>query len=256
MESIAAQLYTVREFCKTPADIADSLRRIGEIGYRAIQVSGIGPIEPAELRELADAEALQIVVTHTSFDRLDAELDELIEEHRTLGCGHIAIGALPKEMREDAAGFSRFAAWADDVGARITEAGMTFSYHNHAFEMQRFDGRLGLDILLDETDPDHVKFELDTYWVQAGGGDPAEYLGRMTGRAPLLHVKDMIALPDNTHTFAEVGEGNLNWPAIVKAARAAGAEWYIVEQDTCAGDPFDSLKISLENLRSMGIGEE
>jgi len=255
MERIAAQLYTVRKFTQTPADVAETFRKVRAIGYEAAQVSAFGPIEPAELRRVADDAGVQIVVTHTAFNRLRDDLDGVIEEHRTIACEHVAIGSMPGEMRNGEDGFHAFAVWANHVGARLREAGLDFHYHNHAFEMERFGGRTGFDILIGETDPANLGFELDTYWIQAGGGDPAVWIEKVAGRVPLLHVKDMVGAPENKGAFAEIGEGNLNWPAIVKAARAAGVEWHIVEQDTCKGDPFDSLKISLDNLRAMGVGE-
>ena len=118
--------------------------------------------------------------------------------------------------------------------------------------MERFDGRTGLEILYDESDPDLLKSELDTYWIQHGGGDPAAWIRNLKGRIPTIHVKDM-EMQGSTQLFAEVGEGNLNWSAILEASRDSGVEWYIVEQDTCQRDPFESLGISLKNLKAMGV---
>ena len=94
--------------------------------------------------------------------------------------------------------------------------------------------------------------ELDTYWLQHGGADPAHWIGKLKGRVPLVHLKDM-AVQGTTPIMAEVGEGNMNWEAILASCRAAGVRWYIVEQDICQRDPFESLRISLQNLRGMGL---
>src|SRR5437870_2072926 len=126
---------------------------------------------------------------------------------------------------------------------------MQLCYHNHAFELDRFNGRTGLDILFGAADPDLVHAEIDMYWIQYGGGDPVEMVRRFAGRAPLIHLKDMAA--DGTRTFAEVGEGIMDWPAILAASQSAGAQWYIVEQDTCRRSPFESIEISLRNLRRL-----
>ena len=249
---IAAQLYTVREFLKTPADIATSLKKVRQIGYEAVQRSGLGEIAPEELCKIADGEGLKICSTHVAFERLRDETDAVIEEHRILGCEHPAAASMPGDCRTSAEGFMRFAKEADEVGRKLAAAGMTFSYHNHSFEFQRFAGRLGMEIIFGESDPKHVKAELDTYWVQHGGGDPAAWIDRLRNRIALLHLKDMV-VAEGEQAFAEVGEGNLNWPKILKAARGAGVAWYIVEQDTCRRDPFESLKISFENLRAMGL---
>lgn len=250
--AVAAQLFTLREFLQTPADIAVTLKRVREIGYEAVQVSGLGPIKPAELRKVADGEGLTICATHMAFERFRDEPEAVVAEHRILGCAHPATGSMPAEYREGAEGYLRFARDAEKVGRKLAGAGMTFSYHNHSFEFERFGGRRGLDILIENTSPEALKLELDTYWVQHGGGDPAAWIRRVRGRIPLLHLKDM-AMEGRTQLFAEIGRGNLNWPAILEAAREAGVEWYIVEQDQCAGDPLASLKISLENLREMGL---
>jgi sugar phosphate isomerase/epimerase len=127
---------------------------------------------------------------------------------------------------------------------------MQLCYHNHDFEFRQFDGRYGLDILLGATDPELVKAEVDTYWVQKTGVDPAAYLRQYAGRCPLVHLKDMTA--DESRTFAEIGEGSMDWSAIFTAAEAGGAAWYIVEQDTCRRAPLESVAISLRNLQSMG----
>jgi len=248
---LAAQLYTVREFTQTEADFAESMRKVRKIGYRAVQLSAVGPIPPERVRAILDEEGLTACATHVSYDTMRDDPAAVIEEHRILGCSYPAIGGLPKAYRTED-GYHRFARECSDVAAKLAEAGLTFGYHNHRFEFERFDGVTGFEILYNESDPQVFKGEPDTYWIQAGGADPAYWIGWLRDRAPLIHLKDM-AIRDNQQVFAEVGEGNLNWPAIFEACKAAGAVWYIVEQDTCPGDPFDSLAISHRNLREMGF---
>ena len=136
--------------------------------------------------------------------------------------------------------------------APLVDAGLTFSYHNHSFELERFGGRTGLEILAAESDPEVFSFEVDTYWIQHGGGNPESWLRRLRGRMHLVHLKDM-AMSGSRQLFAEVGEGNLVWEPILEACRDAGIEYFLVEQDLCQGDPFESLGISLKNLREMGL---
>jgi sugar phosphate isomerase/epimerase len=113
-------------------------------------------------------------------------------------------------------------------------------------EFRKVDGRLVLDVLYSETDPNNLQGEIDTYWVQYGGGNPVEWCAKLSGRLPLLHLKDYRISAEHTPEFAEIGYGNLNWTEIVKTAEASGCEWFIIEQDTCPGDPFDSLKMSFD----------
>jgi len=248
---VAAQLYTLREFTKTPADIAKTMKKVRAIGYEAVQLSALGPIEPAELKKIVDGEGVAVAATHIGFDRMRDDPDGVIEEHHLLECKHAAIGGMPAEYR-NAEGFHKFATAASVVARKLAEGGLTFSYHNHSFEFEKFGDKVGLEILRAESDPTYFNLEIDTYWVQHGGGDPADWIRKCEGRIPLLHLKDM-TMRGSEQLMAEVGEGNLNWPAILKAAKEAGVEWYLVEQDTCQRDPFESLAVSLRNLKAMGI---
>lgn len=248
---IGAQMFTLRDFTKTPSDIAKTMRKVREIGYEAVQLSALGPIEPSELKKILDGEGLTVAATHISYQRIKEDPDGVAEEHLLLGCGHPAIGGMPEEYKTGE-GFHRFAKEASESAAKLAEHNLRFSYHNHSFELEKFGDKVGLEILRTESDPRYFNLEIDTYWIQHGGGDPAEWISRCKGRIPLLHLKDM-AVRDGQPTMAEVGEGNLNWHAILSAAEEAGVEWYLVEQDVCHRDPFESLAISLNNLREMGI---
>lgn len=253
MSVLAAQLYTLRDFTKTAEDFAQSMAKVKQMGYSAVQVSGIGPIPPQEVKSICDDNDLKICITHIGYDRLTNDLDGVISDHHLWQCQHVAIGSMPNAYRESGeAGYRAFAHDASAIGRRLAEADLTFSYHNHSFEFVRFGGRTGLDVIYDESDPRYLKAEIDTYWVQHGGGDPAQWIARMRNRMPVVHLKDMV-ISDNIQIMAEVGEGNLNWQAIIAACREASVEWYAVEQDECQRDPFESLAISYRNLAAMGL---
>ena len=232
---IAAQLYTLREHLKTPEAIAATLQRVREIGYQAVQLSALGPIQTDRLKEILDANGLTVCATHIGWDRLRHDIQSVIDEHRTLGCRHVAIGSMPREYRNQE-GYRRFAREASEVAETLAGSGLTFSYHNHDFELERYESKTGLEILIDES-VSSLAFEIDTYWVQHGGGDPAAWIRRVSGRIPLVHLKDMTVKRGEVR-MAEVGEGNLNWPAILEACREAGVEWYIIEQDICEPRPL------------------
>lgn len=243
-------MYTVREFTKTPAGVAESLAKLKAAGYEAVQLSGLGPIDTRELARMLDGEGLVAAATHVGWDRYRNDIDNVVEEHKILGCRHTAVGSMPQSYRTPE-GVSQFAREASEVAARLAAEGISFSYHNHDFEFEKFDGRTLMQRLIDESDP-LLGMEIDTYWVQAGGGDPAAWVRKVKGRIPLVHLKDM-AKVGRESVMAEVGEGNLNWPAILEACRDAGVEWYCIEQDICRRDPFASLAISLRNVRAMGL---
>lgn len=253
MTTVAAQLYTLRNVMQTPEQIDKGFARLKQDGWQAVQASGLGPIGPTELRALADRHGLAICATHVSFDRLTNDLNGLLKDHEILDCKYMGLGGLPHNFAGSADGFREFAKLITPVAERIRDAGRAFVYHNHNFEFVRFGELTGMDILFAECG-DAVQFELDTYWVQAGGGDVIQWLEKLSGRVEVVHFKDMVYDVDaGGSVMAEVGEGNLNWPGIISMCRRTGVLWHIVEQDECRRDPFDSLKISLGNLNALGL---
>jgi sugar phosphate isomerase/epimerase len=250
---IAAQLYTVRDFTKTPDDIRQTMAKVAAIGYESVQLSALGPMDPAELRQVCDDNGLSICSTHISFDRMMEDLPGVIADHQAYGCKYPGVGGMSARYTGSADGYREFARDASAVGRKLQEAGMTFVYHNHSQEFQHFGDERGMDILFGESDPVGFQFELDTYWVQHGGASPVAWINKCAGRLPVIHFKVMRIKGDRTQYYCEVGQGNLDWPGIIAACEAAKVEWYIVEQDTCPGDPFDSLKISFDNLKAMGV---
>jgi len=187
---IGAQLYTLRDHMKTPQDIAKTLRELRKIGYQAVQVSGIGPIEPRELKKILEDEGLYACATHVGYERLVKGIEGVIEEHKILQAPHVACPGLPSEYHNEE-GYKKVAKELSKVGEVLKENGLTLSYHNHHLEFEKYGGKVGLDILFDESDPECLQAEIDTYWVQYGGGDPAAWCRRLKGRLPLVHLKDM-----------------------------------------------------------------
>ncbi|MGG1639014.1 sugar phosphate isomerase/epimerase family protein [Paenibacillus sp. NRS-1760] len=251
---VAAQLFTLRKHLQTPEDIAASLKKVSDIGYRAIQVSAIGEIGDQALREIADRNGLTICATHVPLDQLTDNLDAVIAKHKAWDCKYVGLGSMPPQYRNSADGYIAFAKEASEIGMKLADAGLKFIYHNHNFEYVKFGGRSGMDILMEESDTKSLDFELDVYWVQAGGADPVEWIRKVDGRMKVVHFKDMVISPEREQRFAEVGEGNMNFAAIIEACRGIGVEWAVVEQDNCYDqDPFECLATSLNNLKAMGL---
>lgn len=248
---LAAQLYTLRDFTKTPADIAATLRRVKRMGYDAVQASALGKIDPKELAAIFQGEGLTCCATHVPLDRMTGDAQAVIEEHRLWGCRYTAVGGFfPKNPTAD--DWRGFAQSYSEVARKFRGSGVEIGYHNHSHELARFGEKTALQILLDELDSS-VWWEIDTYWIAHGGADPIQWISKVAGRIPCVHLKDMAITPERQQLMAEVGEGNLNWPGILQACRGAGVQWYIVEQDICQRDPFESLEISLKNLKGMGV---
>lgn len=245
--TIAAQLYTLRDFLKTPDDISKTLKKVKQMGYNAVQASGVGPIDPMQLKEIVTETGLAICATHTAFDRLKNDLDNVIKEHKLWNCEYVGLGSMPQQYERSIGGYMEFLAEISGIAEKITQSGLKFVYHNHKFEFQKYDGKTGMDILFENSNAQTFGFEIDTYWVQAGGGNPVEWINKVKGRMGIVHFKDM-AIKDDQQVFAEIGEGNLEWPSIIKACRETGVQWYAIEQDRCLRDPFESLEMSLRYL--------
>lgn len=245
-KKIAAQLYTLRDFLKTPEDIAKTLKKVKEIGFDAVQVSGIGPINPTELKNILDGEGLICCATHEPGKMIVEETEKVIEKLQILDCKYTAYPYPHMSLRSEE-DYKSLAAMLNKAGEMMYDMGIVLSYHNHAIEFEKFNGRTGLEIIYNETNPRFVQGELDTFWIQHGGCSPVEWCKKLEGRLPLIHLKEF-GIIDNQIKMLELGNGNLDWKKIVKAAKKAGTKWFIIEQDICRIDPFDSLKISLEYL--------
>lgn len=260
ISQIAAQMFTVRDFTKTAEGLAETLVKISRIGYPAVQMSGVGamggpaPLVTAEqARAMLDDNNLQCIATHRSFDDLKTRTDDEIAFHRTLGCDFTAVGSIGPYGAQGEAGYRQFVADAVPVIARLKDAGIRFGYHNHDFEFAGIGqgGRTLYDVLIEEGGPD-LMLEIDVYWASHAGLNPERLIERSIGRVPVIHVKDKEVVKEGP-VMAAVGEGNLDWAHLIPACRAAGVEWYAVEQDICRRDPFDCLRSSFEFLSEFKL---
>lgn len=249
LNQVAAITYTIREYTKTPASIAESMKKLAEIGFEAVQISGTGPIEIKELKTILDGEGLKCCATHENPQALLDDPAQIIEKLEKLDCPYTSVPSPGQIPVGSAEAIKAFAKRMNDAGKLYQEAGITLTYHNHHFEFRRFGEQTMLDLIYDETDARYLQGELDTYWCQFGGGNPASWCQRLKGRLPLLHLKDYIITEDFQPTYAEIGYGNLEWPAIIEAAELSGCKWFIIEQDETPGDPFDSLKKSFDYIK-------
>ena len=252
--AIGAQLFTVRQFTKTIEDVARTFRKIADIGFKAVQISAFGPMDYKQVAKLIEDHGLVVGATHHGWDEFRNDLDNVIARNKAWGCNHPAVGALPPEYRS-LDGIKRFLDELGPVSERLAAEGMDFSYHNHNWEFARLDGlnKTWMETLLALSEGTGLNFEIDTYWVQAGGAAPTLWLKKCAGRIPVIHLKDMCITPDREIRMAPIGEGNLDWPGLLAAADAGGTKFALVEQDlTYDRDPFDCLASSFRYLRSLG----
>lgn len=247
---IGAQLYTVREYCKNLDDLSLTLKKIADIGYRYVQVSGVCEYDSNWLKKELDKNGLKCVITHTPKSELLGNINKVINDHNALECDYVGLGHFAFNDEKPDTSFEYFFNTYPAVIKAIKNGGKYFMYHNHAHEFKKVDGKLIIDHIADTFSPDELGFTLDTYWVQMGGGDPAYFIEKYNGRVPCIHLKDYAY----GGVMSVVGEGNINFDRVFEKAESSGTKYMLVEQDNCNGeDPFECLKRSFDNLKAFGF---
>ena len=251
---IAVTLYNLRNYCKTEDELDCTLDKLCEIGYQAVQVSGV-PLEPDVIRKQLDKHSLYCCATHESLTMINEDTGKLIDKMQTLGCDFTALGAPPLEYTQNKEKFDELVKIFNIKGAELHKAGIKLGYHNHHFEFTQLEPRKTMfELFYEQTDPDCVFSELDVHWVQRGGGSPASWIRKLNGRISVIHFKDFVMI-ERTPFFCEIGEGNLDWQEILQACEETNVRWYSIEQDEPFQnkDIFESMKISFDNLKAMGV---
>ncbi|MDD6483655.1 MAG: sugar phosphate isomerase/epimerase [Clostridiales bacterium] len=248
---IGAQYYTIRNFCTQLSDFDASCKRISDIGYKTVQLSGIGDFDKDSVKEILDKYNLKCVCTHRPAQNYLERLDDEIAYHKTIGCEVCGLGAMPGfNARTET--IEKFISDFKPVAEKLKENGLIFAYHNHAFEFEKIEGKYVFDIITEGMDCDNFRYILDVYWLSYAGINPAEFIRARKGKIACVHFKDL-KIKDNKPCFAEVGSGNIDWDDVIGACDEAQVGCALVEQDECDGDPFDSLKISYDFLSGKGF---
>ena len=252
---IGAQMYSLRDHCQEPGDMLATMKALKAMGYNIVQLSGYNTAIPAQqLKDMLDESGLKCVCTHTSFDLMLKDIDKVIRDHKTIGCDYPGIGGLPGVYHDSPEGYKAFAAIANDIARKFYDNGMHFIYHNHAFEFYRFPGGpTGIEVLYDSFCPE-MQFELDVYWVQMGGASPIDWIEKVKGRMDIIHFKEMNGNPQNQGgLMTPIGQGNLNWPAIMDACDRTGVTYALIEQDNAVEtDSLECMRQSIQALQAMG----
>lgn len=279
MATIGVQASTIKH-AFTELGTYETLRKVSDLGYHAVEISQVAmtPENVADMRRAQDELGVRIaalsasLIPQTGGESLTTTFDKIVADCKALGTTTVRIGMLPFEAMGSLGLVTDFAGRANEVAGQLAAEGIDLCYHNHHVEFARFDGRYMLDVIAD-TAPD-VGLEIDVHWVHRGGLDPVATLAQHAGRVRLVHLKDyrigamppaateLLAAGDvaafvgafrDLVQFAEVGQGTLDWPAIVEQALTSGAEYLFVEQDDTYGrDPFESLAMSRDHLVWLG----
>lgn len=253
---IGAQFFTIREHMKTIEDFECSCKKIHDIGYQLVQISGTS-LEAAQMRPVLDKYGLQVVTTHRRFEDFMNNLDEVIEYNRILGSNLCGVGCMPEGYGMSQEKVTEFIGQLNGVCEQLKKKDMYFGYHNHALEFVKYQGKTIFDRLVEETDPEVCCFIADTYWAQAGGANPVKFIEKLGKRAMAVHFKDFSVRAEDwtIPRMCEVGKGNLDWDKIIIACEEAGCRWALVEQDTnhMNENPFLSLETSYAYLKTKGF---
>ena len=268
---IGVQLYSVRG--DMAADFYGTLKAVKEMGYDGVEFAGLFGNSPEQIKAWCEELELNPISAHVPLSDMMEDIDGVIDAYKTIGCKFIAVPYVTEERRPGAEQFEETVQVIAEIGQKVKDAGMTLLYHNHDFEFQTLeDGTYGLDYLYENVPADVLQTELDLCWVKYAGVDPAEYLTKYSGRAPVVHFKDfffegakegdpyaLIGMeeeaeqPATQFEFRPVGCGVQDLPALLDAFKTAGSQWIIVEQDepSMGLTPMECIKKSLCNLHHM-----
>ncbi|NDI36554.1 sugar phosphate isomerase/epimerase family protein [Chengkuizengella sediminis] len=248
---VGLQLYTLRE--ETEKDFVGTLKAVADMGYQAVEFAGYGGIEAKEMKKVLNDLGLSAPSSHVPIELLLTQLEEQIQysveiEAKYIVCPYLDAGTYlrgEQNLKNTLINFQK-------IALKCKENGLQFAYHNHDFEFEKsVDGKYILDHIYQSVEADLLVAELDLFWVKKAGLDPIQYLSSLKNRCPIIHVKDMTN--DNRKTFAEVGHGIIDYPSIFEMAEQMGIKYYIVEQDVCERSPLESVKMSIDYLKSIGI---
>lgn len=245
---VALQLWTLRDQLRAMDGAARSLERVRELGYEHVELCD-GVLQLAQLGGLAKRAGLAICGAHLPGRAVVEEPRRVADELGALGC-RLAVYSYPHVPFDSLDRVFELADQLSAAGEIFRSRGQLLAYHNHALEFRKLQGRAILDWLYDRVDPFLVHAQLDTYWVQLGGGDPAGYCARLSGRLASLHLKDYAVDAEQRPLAVPLGDGNLNLRVILREAEAAACDCYVVELEPMPGDPFASIAASYAYLKA------
>ncbi|MCD4662819.1 sugar phosphate isomerase/epimerase [Agrobacterium sp.] len=226
---IAAQMYTLRN----AGTLEEQLAILNRAGVSAVETVDMQKVSASELNALLEKHKIKVISSHVPIDKLRGNLNEVITEQKAVGTPVVTVPLLkPEDRPQDAAGWTAFGKELGGYADKLSAAGLSMAYHNHDFEMVKFDGKTALELLLDAAGP-KLQSELDVAWVARSGNDPAQFLGTLKGKVFAIHAKDNApaGTAENERGFATLGTGVLDWKAILPAAKQAGVKWFILEHD-------------------------
>ncbi|WP_211746154.1 sugar phosphate isomerase/epimerase [Paenibacillus sp. Marseille-Q4541] len=247
MENIALQLYSIKELTST--DFLGTLKKVADIGYDGVEFAGYFNTSSKDVRKALDEYRLKAAGSHIGIGDLQENLEKIIDYSLEINSAYIICPGLPDEMRNSKDSYKRTAEQFNRIGEQCKKNGIQFGYHNHGIEFEKFDGEYGLDLLVQNTDPDHLFVELDTYWVEQAGLRAVDFIHKYKDRCSILHIKDMKSEADKRNT--EIGSGIMDFKAITAAGKNYSVQWFTVEQEEFEIPQLESIEKSLKYLKEI-----
>lgn len=251
--NVGMNLFSLRDYIRDESSLLSTALRLKEMGYTSLQYSG-ARFESGTIARVSRQSGMPFTLTHVPMDRILNEPETLSEEHLRFGCRRIGLGMMPISILLDEKKCAETVGALQKAAERMKQCGCQLYYHNHHFEFYQRNGRTVFDDLL-ENAPD-LQFTVDVYWLQYGGVNPVGYFDRLRGRAGCVHLKDYRIVAEGSQlkpSFAPVGDGMLEIPAIIRKARENGAEEFYVEQDDACQypDPWEQVARSVRYLKNI-----
>ncbi len=269
---VAVQLYSVRD--EMEKDFYGTIEAMKELGYDGVEFAGLFGEEPEKIKAFCEEIGIVPISAHVPYFDMLENPEKVLSDYAKIGCKYVAVPYLTEECRPGTPGFDATVEGIRKIGKAAKALGIQLLYHNHDFEFVKIGDEYALDVLYSTIPADLLQTEIDTCWVNVAGVNPAEYVEKYSGRAPVVHLKDfkksgeslgklydLIGIDDegseqeeeNTFSFMPVGYGVQDMPAILAACENAGAHWVVVEQDSPAKDdtPMNSVKLSREYLKTL-----
>ena len=254
---IGAQLFTLRDHCKTLDELDEALKRVADMGITTVQLSGVCAYEPDWMAEHLKAYGLSAPITHFAYDRIKDDPKGTLAFHQTLGADYVGLGIMPLDIIQNIneENLNAFLAAIRPTVELLAASGKRFMYHNHWHEFAKLGDKTILERLCDAYPADKLGITACVYWIRHAGEDPVKWLYALKGRTDCVHFKDMALNDKGEHIMVPNGDGTeMDYPAILKACVDTGVKYGFIEQDNCNGqDPFECMKRSFAYFKAQGF---
>jgi sugar phosphate isomerase/epimerase len=253
-EDVGLQLYSLRaQFTK---NVPETIKKVRDFGFKKVELAGTYNLSPEKFRQMLDDNKLKAISGHFPFDRYDKDAEGIAKEAKVLGLEYVGCAWIPHDGEFDEAECRKAIEVFNKAGETLARHGLKLFYHCHGFEFRAQGAGTFMDLLMKETNPKFVRFQMDVFWVKHPGADPVQWLEKYPKRWELMHVKDMkkglagdFTGKADVKNDVAVGTGQMDWPSILKAAKKSGVKHYFIEDESPTVE--DQIPQSLSYLKTV-----